>query len=139
MDLQLTIFAGPDAGRIFDIGDGETIIVGRGEKSDFRLADPSVSRVHFELGIRGDEYVISDRGSSSGTFVDGKQVTTGTIHPGSVIQAGDSRIRLIKKDSDEHTNSPVNQTAAGSVKPLHAPKWSILAHMVGTRLTFILS
>ena len=55
---------------------------------------------------------------SSGTFVDGKQVTTGTIHPGSVIQAGDSRIRLIKKDSDEHTNSPVNQTAAGSVKPL---------------------
>ena len=126
MDLQLTIFAGPDAGRIFDLGDGETVIVGRGEKSDFRLADPSVSRIHFELGNQGDEFVISDRGSSSGTFVDGTQITTGTINVGSVIQAGDSRIRLIKKDSGEHTNPPVNQTEVGSVKPLQK--------LVGTEL-----
>ena len=126
MDLQLTIFAGPDAGRIFDLGDGETVIVGRGEKSDFRLADTSVSRIHFELGNQGDEFVISDRGSSSGTFVDGTQITTGTINVGSVIQAGDSRIRLIKKDSGEHTNPPVNQTDVGSVKPLQK--------LVGTEL-----
>jgi pSer/pThr/pTyr-binding forkhead associated (FHA) protein len=97
MDLQLTIFAGPDAGRVCDIGDGQTVIVGRGDKSDFRLADPSVSRIHFELGNRDEEYVISDRGSSSGTFVDGKQITTGTINLDSVIQIGDTRIRLIKK------------------------------------------
>ena len=118
MDLQLTIFAGPDAGRVCDIGDGQTVIVGRGDKSDFRLADPSVSRIHFELGNRDEEYVISDRGSSSGTFVDGKQVTTGTINLDSVIQVGDTRIRLIKKNKGEYTNSPVNQADVGGVKPL---------------------
>ena len=118
MDLQLTIFAGPDAGRVCDIGDGQTVIVGRGDKSDFRLADPSVSRIHFELGNRDEEYVISDRGNSSGTFVDGKQVTTGTINLDSVIQIGDTRIRLIKKNKGDYTNSPVNQADVGGVKPL---------------------
>ena len=118
MDLQLTIFAGPDAGRVCDIGDGQTVIVGRGDKSDFRLADPSVSRIHFELGNRDEEYVISDRGSSSGTFVDGKQITTGTISLDSVIQIGDTRIRLIKKNKGDYTNSPVNQADVGGVKPL---------------------
>ena len=118
MDLQLTIFAGPDAGRVCDIGDGQTVIVGRGDKSDFRLADPSVSRIHFELGNRDEEYVISDRGSSSGTFVDGKQITTGTINLDSVIQIGDTRIRLIKKNKGDYTNSPVNQADVGGVKPL---------------------
>lgn len=118
MDLQLTIFAGPDAGRVCDIGDGQTVIVGRGDKSDFRLADPSVSRIHFELGNRDEEYVISDRGSSSGTFVDGKQITTGTINLDSVIQIGDTRIRLIKKNKGDYTNSPVNQADVEGVKPL---------------------
>jgi serine/threonine protein kinase len=118
MDLQLTIFAGPDAGRVCDIGDGQTVIVGRGDKSDFRLADPSVSRIHFELGNRDEEYVISDRGSSSGTFVDGKQITTGTISLDSVIQIGDTRIRLIKKNKGDYTNSPVNQADVRGVKPL---------------------
>lgn len=43
------------------------VFIGRGEGSDFRLPDPSVSPRHASLRQRGHEYVIVDEGSTNGT------------------------------------------------------------------------
>ncbi len=118
MKLRLTVIAGPDAGRTFGMESGQTLTVGRGEKSDFRLGDPSVSRVHFQLKIADQTVLIADQGSSSGTLVDGKNVDSVEIPIGTVIQIGDSRLRLDSDGSPDKTVVPAGRTPLAEVKPL---------------------
>lgn len=118
MKLRLTVIAGPDAGRSFFLDQGETLLVGRGEKSNARLGDPSVSRVHFEIGSDTSGVLIEDKGSSSGTFVDGVQVEKSQIKVGGVIQAGDSRMRVETAEQTERTMAPTAQPKTGESKPL---------------------
>jgi serine/threonine protein kinase len=118
MKLRLSVIAGPDAGRSFSLDPGQTIVVGRGEQSEARLGDPSVSRVHFEIGNDGESILVADRGSSSGTFVDGKQIQKSQIVVGGVIQAGDTRLRIEQDGVTEQTMAPAARRASGESKPL---------------------
>jgi serine/threonine protein kinase len=118
MKLRLSVIAGPDAGRSFSLDPGQKIVVGRGEQSGARLGDPSVSRVHFEIGNDGESILVADRGSSSGTFVDGKQIQKSQIVVGGVIQAGDTRLRIEQDGVTEQTMAPAAHRDAGESKPL---------------------
>ncbi len=118
MELRLTVIGGPDKGRSFTLTSGKKLLVGRGEASDTRINDPSVSRVHFEISVDGAVVLVADRGSSSGTHVDGVQIEAKQIKPGAVIVAGDTQLRLdVAVDTNESTiiSGPEPQTA---VKPL---------------------
>ena len=117
MSMQLKVISGPDAGRAFDIGPGETLIVGRGEKSDTRINDPSVSRVHCELVAKEKSFYVKDLGSSTGTFVGDRQVEMETISVGDTIRVGDSELQLLAIDSDK-TMPPNFIEKATQVKPL---------------------
>ncbi len=57
--------------RIFD---GETL-VGRGSRVAFFLDEPSVSREHAVLRRTGDVVMLTDLGSSNGTFINGEQIS----------------------------------------------------------------
>ena len=118
MKLRLSVIAGPDAGRSFSLDPGQTLVVGRGEQSAARLGDPSVSRVHFEIGSDGETILVADRGSSSGTFVDGKQIQKSQIPVGGLIQAGDTRLRIEQDGVTEKTMAPAAQRGVGESKPL---------------------
>lgn len=126
MKLRLIVIAGPDAGRSFELDPGQSLVVGRGEKSQARLGDPSVSRVHFEIGHHGDEITIADRGSSSGTYVNGKQFEKSAVEIGDVIQAGDTRMRLEQQALTERTMAPAMRPDTEEAKPL--------PQLVGTEL-----
>jgi len=126
MKLRLVVIAGPDAGRSFTIDPGETLLVGRGEKSAARLGDPSVSRVHFEIGHDGEGVLVEDKGSSSGTFVDGTQVEKSQVAVGGVIQVGDTRMRLETSEQTERTMAPKAQPKTAESRPL--------PELVGTEL-----
>jgi serine/threonine protein kinase len=118
MELRLTVVGGPDMGRTFPLPAGQKLLVGRGEASDTRINDPSVSRVHFEITVDGSAVFVVDKGSSSGTCIDGKQIETMEIRPGAVISAGDTKLRLdfITESHDTTVvRSPEQPTA---VKPL---------------------
>lgn len=125
MKLRLSVFAGPDAGRTFNLDPGQTLVVGRGDKSQARLADPSVSRVHFEIGFDGDDLFLADRGSSSGTFFDGQRVERSKIRVGGVIQCGDTRLRVESAETTTATIGPAAQREA-EAQPL--------PELVGTEL-----
>src|SRR5262245_14902171 len=49
--------------------DSPRVVIGRGEGSEIRLPDPSVSHRHASIRQRGTDYVVIDEGSTNGTFV----------------------------------------------------------------------
>jgi FHA domain len=72
------------AGKRFPVGDAP-VTFGRGEDNDVVIHDPAVSRLHAELRLEADGFVISDLGSSNGTRVNGVDITTQPLQPGDEI------------------------------------------------------
>ncbi|MCH2109201.1 MAG: FHA domain-containing protein, partial [Polyangiaceae bacterium] len=48
---------------------GRRIILGRDPQATVSLPDPSISTLHASLKKRGKDYIISDEGSTNGTFI----------------------------------------------------------------------
>jgi pSer/pThr/pTyr-binding forkhead associated (FHA) protein len=64
--------------------------VGRADYNDIVIADPSVSTTHAKLQRRDDVWVLSDLGSTNGTYVEGEPVTDETaLTPGTTVRFGD--------------------------------------------------
>lgn len=64
--------------------------VGRADYNDVVLPDPSVSTVHAKLQRREQIWVVTDQGSTNGTFVDGERVTEETaLTPGVTLRFGE--------------------------------------------------
>lgn len=136
MRIRINVIAGPAAGRFIEISPGQTIVVGRGDQSQWQLADPSISRVHFEIGCDGESVSVSDLGSSSGTFLDGSLIQNAIVPIGNIIQAGDSRFRFEDLDQpNEETVRPQNKSH-GQTKGLD----ELLNETLGTfKLTHVIS
>jgi serine/threonine-protein kinase len=94
MQAYLRVVSGPDAGRTFELTEGVKLMIGRGEKSDTRLADATVSRVHCELQWDGPKFVLVDLESVGGTLVNGKKITLHHLKHGEEFQIGGTRIAL---------------------------------------------
>lgn len=64
--------------------------VGRSEDADVCLGnDTRVSRLHAEVRAAGDGFVVRDRGSTHGTFVDGERIEgTVTVAGGALLRVG---------------------------------------------------
>ena len=73
MQAYLRVISGPDAGRTIDLKEGVKITIGRGEKSDTRFTDLSMSRLHCEFTWDKGKFHLVDLDSVSGTIVDGEQ------------------------------------------------------------------
>ena len=64
--------------------------IGRRETNDLRLAGSEVSRDHAEITESGGRYLLRDRSSRYGTFVNGDQITERVIVHGDRIRLGRS-------------------------------------------------
>lgn len=54
-------------------------LIGRDSSSvDIPILDPSVSRKHCKLSLRGETVILEDVGSSNGTFVNGQRISEAT-------------------------------------------------------------
>src|SRR5262245_5895126 len=93
---RLIVFA--DAGtHTRDLPPGTTLVVGRGEDCDVRVADDSVSRRHLAVHT-GPPLRIEDLGSANGTFVGHRRVTAGErseIDPSCVVEFGDAILTVL--------------------------------------------
>jgi pSer/pThr/pTyr-binding forkhead associated (FHA) protein len=69
----------------------DSFTVGRGEDADAQIDDPGMSRVHFALQYENGEYVLVDRESTNGTFVNEGRVKRRQLNDGDVISAGGTR------------------------------------------------
>jgi serine phosphatase RsbU (regulator of sigma subunit)/pSer/pThr/pTyr-binding forkhead associated (FHA) protein len=62
--------------------------IGRRSSADLQVVSTDVSREHAEIMLNGDQYVLHDRGSRYGTFVNGEPVTERTLVNGDRIRLG---------------------------------------------------
>jgi sigma-B regulation protein RsbU (phosphoserine phosphatase) len=73
--------------RIVPIAKGQ-FEIGRRETNDLRLAGSEVSRDHAEVALQDNHFVLRDRNSRYGTYVNGEQVTERTLAHGDRIRLG---------------------------------------------------
>jgi hypothetical protein len=94
MQAYLRIVSGPDAGRTIDLTENVKLTIGRGEKSDTRLTDLGISRLHCEILWQGTKFHLLDLGSAAGTQIDGKPITECDLKHGQEFQIGGTRLKL---------------------------------------------
>lgn len=75
-------------GRRLIVIDKPVLTIGRRTESDVRLVGSDVSREHAELAVEEGKYLLRDRGSRYGTFVNGTAVTEHTLAHGDKVQFG---------------------------------------------------
>ncbi|HET7712513.1 MAG TPA: FHA domain-containing protein [Thermoanaerobaculia bacterium] len=68
--------------------------IGRGTNSELRSDNPAVALEHAVITADDSGYTISDRGSVTGTYVDGRTIESTRLTKGSVIEIGDLRITV---------------------------------------------
>lgn len=125
MSFRLVILSGPDTGRTIRIESGTSQLIGRGEASTARLSDPAVSRVHFELSVSDQGVFLTDKGSSSGTYVNGTKVDAMEIKSGCQIQVGDTVMRVESEIATGETTM-----AAAPPTTMSLPK--LVGHKLGS-------
>ena len=64
-------------------------VVGRSDQSDVILEDPYASEFHFRMVVQDGTLAVSDLGSTNGTYVNGRRITTPTnLRRGDALQVG---------------------------------------------------
>lgn len=92
--LALEVVGGLHSGRQFRVKPPETTL-GRDPSRDIVIDwDPTVSRQHATLFLRGGQWWIRDEGSANGTFVNGQRVTEGPLQIGDYLKLGNTQLVL---------------------------------------------
>jgi hypothetical protein len=107
MSVTLFIAAGPYAGQQIQVGAGQTVSIGRTERSNYAFpGDTYLSGAHFEIGCDEQECRIRDLGSSNGTFLNGGRIESAVVRDGDQIAAGESiwLAQLVCADADQVTD-----------------------------------
>ncbi|MEW4488473.1 ATP-binding protein [Thalassoglobus sp. JC818] len=86
-EATLLVIQGPDQGSRIDLGK-PPVRIGRGVQNDVRILDKEMSRQHAVFQWDGETWVINDRNSSNGTFVNGMLVDGARLRRGDQIQMG---------------------------------------------------
>ena len=72
----------------------DQIVFGQDQSAIFKLNDPMVAPIHAMIERRGDDYVITDLGSATGTFVNGNKVVEHKLNSGDEIRLGSLRLEF---------------------------------------------
>jgi hypothetical protein len=135
MDVRLSVIAGPDQGKSFVVPTGKLQLIGRGQETDTKLSDPSVSRLHCRISNDAHSIALTDAGSASGTFVNSQPATVRSLRIGDVVRIGDTEIRLEPMHSADERTIPPRRAAPVSAAPIStvavAPKTRDLNHLLG--------
>ncbi|HRQ66239.1 MAG TPA: SpoIIE family protein phosphatase [Xanthomonadaceae bacterium] len=100
---SLLITRGPGKGLVYSIDGAQ--VVGRGQFSDVRIDDPTVSRRHAEIRADGAAWELRDLGSSNGTLRNGHAVGEAAVR----LDDGD-KLCFGKVEAEFRLQDPVSAT-----------------------------
>ncbi|TDI52128.1 MAG: FHA domain-containing protein [Acidobacteria bacterium] len=70
-------------------------VIGRSPDADIRISDPYSSEFHTRVGIQDGQVVVHDLGSTNGTYVNGRRVTSPTsVSRGDTVQIGKTILEI---------------------------------------------
>lgn len=76
-------------------------VLGRDDNCDLCLRDLSVSRHHAAIDRIDDNFIISDRKSTNGVFVNGNRIQSSKLRPGDQIRIGNRVLKFLTLDNIE--------------------------------------
>lgn len=100
-------------GRGLTLGEvrGDVLRIGRGTQQELRSDNPAVALEHAVIESGANGYAITDRGSITGTYVNGKPVETHRLAKGDAIEIGDLKIEVQSADAGKPLFLRVSSTA----------------------------
>ena len=90
--LRVEVVDGPDKGAI--AAGGDVVSVGTARDNVLAIGDFTVSRYHLEVAARPGGIVVSDLGSTNGTYVGAVRIERATVPPGTLVRLGGTTIRF---------------------------------------------
>ena len=126
---RLVLLSEGFTGRSFELK-AEKTTVGRLPDNAFEIPEQSVSSHHCEITLRGQEVHVQDLGSTNGTFINGQQITEGTLKPGQILRLGTVDMRL---ESGGPANPPSSKKLLDQTRVI--PQGVTLDELEGTRPT----
>lgn len=93
---KATVIEGGQSGKSFELGD--ELMVGRSEKCHLVLNDDTyVSQMHARIFSRGDAFMIEDLGSTNGTYLNRRRITSPTeLQRGDRVKIGKTVLEMRK-------------------------------------------
>jgi len=85
--LRLCVCEGPCSG-LEAAKQSAKFLAGRRKNLGFCISDSTISERHAEFSWSGEVYKLKDLGSSNGTFLNGKAVSSGKISKAHIPEAG---------------------------------------------------
>jgi predicted Zn finger-like uncharacterized protein len=95
---SLAVLQGKASGQIFQIQRVKTVL-GRAD-CDIILDDPEASRQHATLEVLGSRVVVTDLGSTNGTFVQGERIENAELENHNEFRIGEHVLMLIVTDRE---------------------------------------
>ncbi len=104
---QLTMRRGPFLNKNYPLTEDHTII-GRATSCNIHIPDPEISRQHVRVVAQGaDLYAVEDLGSTNGTFVNGRRITSLTpLNPSDIIDLGEALQFTFEPIVEEVSSTP---------------------------------
>lgn len=118
---QLVMHAGPTPGKTFPL-EADIITIGREAGNTIVINDAEVSRKHSQLTLQGGKYVLTDIGSTNGTFVNGQRITgSHVLVPGEVISLGEQINLLFESLAQVDPNATMLSSSARAAVAARPP------------------
>ena len=118
---QLVMHSGPTPGKVFPL-EGDVITIGREAGNGIIINDAEVSRKHTQFVFQGGKVVVSDLGSTNGTFVDGQRLTgQQVLQSGQIISLGEQISLLFEAVIQVDPNATIMSTGHPPVVPMPMP------------------
>ena len=93
--FALRFISGKYQGGEYPLGPSGELVIGRSSELDMVLIEDMVSRRHAKLTLAPDQIVISDLGSTNGTFVNGQKIKRAHLKEGDRILIGTNILKLV--------------------------------------------
>lgn len=129
MKINLVVASGVHQGKSIPVP-GVKLVIGRDPQCHLRPASPAVSKVHCTIEVRENRVVVTDHGSTNGTFVNDEQIEGEVeVALGDRLRVGplDFTVQLAPGSKTDTTPLPE------SLKAVDGPATSKLADAMGVK------